>query len=175
MRFTTQTFASTAAGKIVENQRKVDRRDNMLLKLQEDPHHRYKSLDVGYIYIARKDRWYWIRSRWEVNIMCYLEYLQNIGEIKEWEYETETFYFDGIKRGTNNYKPDFPVTNNDDQKEYWEVKGFMDKKSATKLKRMAKYHPAIKMVLVDQKRYQNISQNARFIPGWGQPLAKEKS
>ena len=46
------------------------------------------------------------------------------------------------------YLPDFLVINNNDKEEYHEVKGYMDKKSATKLKRMKKYHPEIVMVLI---------------------------
>lgn len=65
------------------------------------------------------------------------------------------------------YLPDFRVTTNDNSKEYHEVKGWMDAKSRVKIKRMAKYHPEIKMVIVDQDRYKQIASTVSLlIPGW---------
>jgi hypothetical protein len=71
------------------------------------------------------------------------------GKIVDWEHEPKTFYFDGIKRGTNNYKPDFKVIFPSGSEEWYEVKGYMDAKSKTKIKRMAKYHPDVKLNVVD--------------------------
>ena len=61
-----------------------------------------------------------------------------------------SFYFEGIKRGTTNYKPDFLVTFPSGNSEWFEVKGFMDSKSKTKIKRMAKYYPNEKLNIVDK-------------------------
>ena len=69
--------------------------------------------------------------------------------IIDWFYEPRTFYFEGIKRGTTNYKPDFKVIFPSGNEEWIEVKGYMDAKSATKIKRMAKYFPEIKLRVVD--------------------------
>lgn len=74
------------------------------------------------------------RSRWEYRYALYLQLLKSRGEIKDWQHEPKTFWFDGIKRGTNNYKPDFLVTHKNDAEEWIEVKGFMDAKSKTKLR-----------------------------------------
>ena len=40
------------------------------------------------------------RSRWEANYARYLEWLRANGSIAKWEHEPETFWFEGIKRGT---------------------------------------------------------------------------
>ena len=48
--------------------------------------------------------------------------------------------------------------NNDDSEEFWEVKGYMDSKSKTKLKRMAKYYPDVKLVLIDSTYYNDLKK-----------------
>lgn len=104
------------------------------------------------------DRTVFYRSCWESNYGRYLEWLKQQRLIKEWEHEPELFWFDGIKRGCVTYLPDFKVINNDDSVEYHEVKGFMDSKSNTKLKRMKKYHPKVKVVLIDKNIYNDIKR-----------------
>ena len=109
----------------------------------------------------------YFRSRWEANWARYLEWMKGRGEILSWEYEPETFEFVGIKRGSRFYTPDFKVTNINNSVEYQEVKGWMDKRSATKLKRMKKYHPNIKIVLVEQPLYCSVKNNLQgIIPHW---------
>lgn len=109
---------------------------------------------------------YYMRSKWERNIAAYLEFLIAHKQITDWQYEVDTFWFDGIRRGTNSYKPDFKVFNLNGSIEYWEVKGHMDSKSATKLKRMAKYHPTVKMVLIDGEQYKAFKKYSGLMPGW---------
>ena len=94
------------------------------------------------------DKKIYFRSRWEYRYALYLEYLKGQKQIVEWFYEPKTFWFEGIKRGTNNYKPDFCVVHTDASEEYVEVKGYMDAKSKTKIKRMAKYHPTVRLRVV---------------------------
>jgi hypothetical protein len=96
------------------------------------------------------------RSGWEPNYALYLDFLIKQKQIKKWEYEAETFWFEKIKRGVRSYKPDFKIYNNDGSIEYHEVKGWLDAKSKTKLKRMSKYYPAVKMVLIGQEDYKDI-------------------
>ena len=91
----------------------------------------------------------WFRSTWEVIYARYLQFLLDRKDILKWEYEKETFWFEKIKRGVRSYRPDFKVTNNDESIEYHEVKGWMDAKSRTKLKRMKKYYPKIKIIIID--------------------------
>lgn len=106
------------------------------------------------------------RSAWEANYARYLNWLQAKGEIDKWEYEADTFWFLAIKRGVRSYKPDFKITEKGSVY-YVEVKGWMDDKSKTKLKRMKKYHPDVKIVVVDGKQYASIKAAvSRLIEGW---------
>lgn len=108
-----------------------------------------------------------VRSSWEANYARYLNWLINQKQILSWEYEPDTFEFKAIKKGTRFYMPDFKITNLDGSIEYHEVKGYMDAKSATKLKRMAKYYPEIKIVLIDKLVYGKLKdQLKRIIPNW---------
>ncbi len=106
------------------------------------------------------------RSKWEANYARYLNWLVSQGEIDRWEYEVETFWFEKIKRGVRSYTPDFKIY--EKGTEYFvEVKGWLDPKSKTKLKRMAKYYPKTKVILFGEKSYRSLSQKlGRVIPGW---------
>lgn len=107
------------------------------------------------------------RSRWEYRFALYLEFMKKHGKIMEWEHEPETFYFEGIKRGTNNYKPDFRVTFPTGNTEWFEVKGYMDAKSKTKIKRMAKYHPQIVLRVIDGTWFKtNSLLLKKVLPNW---------
>jgi hypothetical protein len=107
------------------------------------------------------------RSAWEANYARYLEYQKQHGLIKDWKHETETFWFDGISRGCVCYLPDFKITNNDGTVEFHEVKGWMDARSKTKIRRMAKYHPTVKLKVFDSKWYRANSRNlAGLIREW---------
>jgi hypothetical protein len=107
------------------------------------------------------------RSRWEYRYALYLEFMKKHKHIVEWEHEPKTFWFEGIKRGTNNYKPDFRVVFPSGNDEWIEVKGYMDSKSATKIKRMAKYHPDVKLRVIGKEWFkQNGSKLKNIILGW---------
>lgn len=109
----------------------------------------------------------YFRSGWEANYARYLEWLRARGQIAKWDYEPETFWFDGIKRGCVSYKPDFRVAENNGQVEYHEVKGWLDPQSKIKLKRMAKYHPDVKIRLIQRDWFvNNRDQLRRLIPDW---------
>lgn len=95
----------------------------------------------------------YFRSKWEANYALYLDFLIKQKQIKAWEYEVDCFVFDAIQFGTRSYRPDFKVFTNDGNFEYHEVKGYMDSQSKTKLKRMAKYYPEVKLILVDAPVY----------------------
>lgn len=118
------------------------------------------------------------RSRWEANYARYLEHLKSQGVIDSWAHEPTTFWFEGIKRGVNNYLPDFQVNVIEDgqiKEEYHEVKGWMDAKSATKIKRMAKYHPDVKLLIIDRKLYTKLEREfCTVIEGWELLTDKEK-
>jgi len=72
-----------------------------------------------------------------------LELQRRTGKIVSWEHEPGRFFFDGIRMGTTSYLPDFKVVYPDGRVEYHEVKGWLDPKSVTALRRMAKYFPAV--------------------------------
>lgn len=94
------------------------------------------------------DKKIFARSKWEYRYAMYLQILKNSNDIKDWAHEPTTFWFEGIKRGTCSYKPDFLVTHNNGMQEYVEVKGFMDAKSKTKINRMRIYHPEVKLRII---------------------------
>lgn len=110
---------------------------------------------------------FFARSAWEANVAAYLEFLVENGEIESWEHEPETFWFEEIRRGTRSYLPDFKVTEKNGEHKYIEVKGYMDAKSKTKLKRMAKYYPHIKIEVIGAKEYKAIEKNSRLFKYWG--------
>jgi len=137
------------------------------------------------IFAGRADRTVWkggwreiggfkkyYRSRWEANYARWLERERLEGRIQKWAHEPTTFWFEGIKRGVNNYLPDFQVVYPPDEagnvkEEYHEVKGWMDAKSATKIKRMAKFHPNVILVIVDTKVYKKLEKECcATIEGW---------
>lgn len=89
----------------------------------------------------------YFRSGLELKYAKILQFRLEAGDILNYEYEPETFYFEGIKRGVTNYKPDFKVYKNDGSHYYIEVKGYLDAKSKTKIKRFRKYFPDEKIIL----------------------------
>lgn len=113
------------------------------------------------------DRRVFFRSRWEANYGRYLEWLKSIDNILEWEHEPEVFWFEAIKRGVRSYLPDFRVTELDGSIVYHEVKGWMDDRSKTCIKRMRIYHPEVKLLVIDAKAYRSIAKKAKsFVPMW---------
>lgn len=110
------------------------------------------------------------RSRWEANYARFLQWLVEQGKIKTWKHEPETFWFEGIKRGTVSYLPDFWIQELDGTDCFHEVKGWMDDRSKTKLKRMAKYYPNVKLLVINAKEYKQLEkQFSSIIVGWELP------
>lgn len=109
----------------------------------------------------------YFRSRWEANYARYLEWLRERKQIKSWDHEPKTFWFEEIRRGTRSYLPDFLVVELNDAEAFHEVKGWMDSASKTKIKRMAKYYPSVRLIVIDTKAYKSIAAKmANAIPGW---------
>jgi hypothetical protein len=100
----------------------------------------------------------YFRSKWEANYALYLDFLIKQNQIKAWEFEPDVFVFTEIQFGTRSYRPDFKVFTNNGLFEYHEVKGYMDNKSKIKLKRMAKYYPDVKIILIDSPVYADIKK-----------------
>lgn len=108
-----------------------------------------------------------VRSGWEANYARYLNWLVAQGAIQGWLYEPETFEFENVRKGTRFYTPDFKVFNNDGTFEFHEIKGYMDQKSRTKIKRMRKYYPLIRLVVIDSVAYKGIAKTMKsIVPNW---------
>lgn len=121
---------------------------------RENPYSRTKGgrrEDLGNIYF---------RSSWEANMARYFNFVGI-----EWQFEPKCFIFHNVKRGSVSYTPDFYLPKDD----MWiEVKGWMDPKSQTKLKRFAKYYPEeyAKLEIIDPAKYKEFAKWKRLIPGW---------
>lgn len=103
----------------------------------------------------------YFRSAWESNIARYYNFIG-----VKWEFEPKTFIFKDIKRGSVSYTPDFYLPEED---KWVEVKGWMDGKSKTKLKRFKQQYPEEykKLELITEKEYNEIKRKiAPFIKGW---------
>jgi hypothetical protein len=108
----------------------------------------------------------YFRSTWEANWARYLNWLVSVGDVLAWEFEPETFEFP-IKRGSKFYTPDFRVTNKDGTVEYHEIKGYMDQKSATKIRRFQKYYPEHRLIVVEADSYYAVArQIGHALEGW---------
>lgn len=114
----------------------------------------------------REDIGIYVRSGWEANYARYLNLLKSYGGIQSWEYEPETFWFEGIKRGSRGYCPDFKVTGKDGNIIYHEVKGYMQERDKTKMKRMEKYHPNIKIILIREREMNEIKKKVGRLIQW---------
>lgn len=110
---------------------------------------------------------YFFKSAWEINYARWLQWLKDDKQILDWEYEPEFFHFKTIKKGTKCYVVDFRIKLLNGTLEYHEVKGYMDPKSRTKLKRFLKFYPHLSLKLVTGawfKKYQD--QLKAIIPEW---------
>lgn len=110
------------------------------------------------------DRYF--RSSWEANYARYLNWLIENRQIAGWEYEVDVFVFEGYSRGAIAYRPDFKVTELDGSVIYHEVKGWMDGPSKTRLKRMAKHYPDVKIVVIGPEEYKAVAKWKGLIPEW---------
>jgi len=105
----------------------------------------------------------------EANAARYLQWLKDRGDIDDWLHEPTTFWFESIKRGVRSYLPDFRVVVRvfGSNAYYVEVKGYMDAKSKTKLKRMAKYYPDVTVEVWDAKRMAGLNRTVGpIVEGW---------
>ena len=89
--------------------------------------------------------------------------------IENWIYEPCRFWFPN-PRGIRFYCPDFLILYHGRPFEFVEVKGYMDKKSKTTLRRFEKHYPTIykdHFKLMDGPAYNAIKKKlATVIPGW---------
>ena len=164
---TKRKFSIDRKGKkknLSEEQKQIysDRASKMMYERWMNNGTTYSRANSGWYKI--KNRKYYFRSGWEVNYARYLEFLKDKKEIKKWEYEVDIFWFNEIKRGVRSYKPDFKIYKNNGEIEYHEVKGYMDAKSKTKIKRMAIYYPDIKLIIIQKLEYDSIIKWEKLFP-----------
>lgn len=115
----------------------------------------------------------YFRSSWEYMYACWLEKLKQGGKIKDWEHEPVTFWFNKIKRGVRSYLPDFRVTHLDGSIEFVETKGFFDSRSKTKMKRMEKYYPEVKLKMIGQEWFLKNMKSLKVISGLYSVIVKK--
>lgn len=113
----------------------------------------------------------YFKSLWEINYACYLEFLKQNGNIKNWEYEPRTFRFpkEDYDAGPYLYCPDFRVTENNGVTRWHEVKGWLNTTSKKKIKRFHKHHPKEgKILLIGKQWFAEASKKRlkNIIPGW---------
>lgn len=130
-----------------------------------------KSSSAGRVTIGGKT--FHARSSWESNIAAYFQWQKEKCLIIDWEFEPKTFWFEGVKRGVMSYLPDFRTTELDGSHKFWEVKGWWDSKSKTKVARMKKYHPDVILEIIDEARYKGIAEWSSLYPEWGKVNEKE--
>lgn len=133
-------------------------------QLKENPQNQYSRTLKDWRTIGGQRHFF--RSKWEINIAYYLEWLKMNKKILNWDYECETFWFEKIKRGVRSYTPDFKVTELNGSTNFIEVKGWMDNKSKTKLKRMSTYYPNIKINLYDEDVYKSLKKQVSRLCNW---------
>jgi hypothetical protein len=110
---------------------------------------------------------HYYKSKAERRYACFLQWLKEIGNIAEWQYEPKTFWFEGIKRGCVSYKPDFMVKLASGLHHWVEVKGYMDSKSKTKLARFKRYFPEERLTVIDGTWFKRNSPKLKgLVPGW---------
>lgn len=107
------------------------------------------NIHAGWEVVGKHKRYF--RSGWEKKYAFYLQFLTEKSLIEKWEHEPMTFWFEKIKRGVRSYKPDFKVYRKDNSHYWVEVKGYMDSRSLTKLKRFKKYYPDEEIIVVDKE------------------------
>ena len=88
------------------------------------------------------------RSKLEAKWSRYLDLLIRDGEIKYYDYEPFYFEFPEIRHGVTRYKPDFKIYLPDGSVRWEELKGCLNPKSLTRIRRFAKYYPFEKLHLI---------------------------
>lgn len=135
----------------------------IIKQVNKEPRHKHPhgSVKRGF----REDLGIFVASSWEANFARYLNFLlERDPTICDWQYEPDTFEFP-IKHGITRYTPDFKVYYLGSIV-YYEVKGWMNAPSKTKLNRMRKYYPDVKLFVIDREQYTAIGKWRHLIPGW---------
>jgi hypothetical protein len=124
----------------------------------------YENVQRGHYLIDGVNMYF--RSKWEANYALYLNFLVRNKKIEKWYYEKDTFVFDKIKFGVRKYLPDFKIHNLCGTVEYHEVKGYFDSRSKTKIKRMKRYYPKVKLIVIGKDEYTLIKKQVGKLCGF---------
>jgi hypothetical protein len=86
-----------------------------------------------------------------------------------WQYEPKTFYFESVKSGVNRaFKPDFFLPDEGPRGTWHELKGYLDKNSAIKIRRFRRWYPEDTLVVIPYDFFQDCERQGlcRLIPSW---------
>ena len=161
----------------IENQAKInadpDKRASITKKCLTTKHEKgtfanarpHATWKCGWREIGGKRKYF--RSRWEANYARYLQFLKDQKQITEWEHEAKVFWFEGIKRGCVSFLPDFQITEIGGNIVYHEVKGWMDDRSKTKIRRMGIYFPEVSLTIIGAEWFKKNNKHlTSTIYGW---------
>ena len=130
----------------------------------------YKSNVKGWRMLGGKRIYF--RSLWEIQYAQTLEWYKKNRKIIDWWYEPKVFDFpkDKYRTGPFYYKPDFLVFTSKREHPIWyEVKGYMTKDSAKKIKRFKKHYPEEEIVIIEKSWFQSMRKNNMHkLIGWEQ-------
>lgn len=120
------------------------------------------------------------RSDGERKLAIYFQHLKEQKYIRDWAFEQTRFTFPDETRGAKQFLVDFDILNMDHTFEYWEYKGWLRGSDVTKFRRVAKYRPEAKLVLVmsgkakkDANRLRQISKYAHRIVYWNELVPRK--
>ncbi len=120
---------------------------------------------AAWLEIGGKKKYF--RSKMESNFAYYLEWLKNNGNIIEWQHEPCLFKLEGRMGTISHYKPDFVAVGVDEKWYWYEVKGYMDKRSQAKINAFRKQYPNLSLTVVDKKWFRDNSKKLKgLVPGW---------
>jgi len=88
------------------------------------------------------------KSKLEYRWAQHLEYLRQIGEIKDWFYEFHTFRDFPDSQRVKEYTPDFLVRLNNNTFEYHETKGMLSGFDIKKFKLILMERPYVKLIVI---------------------------
>lgn len=91
-------------------------------------------------------------SKLEHTYAILLEHQRRSGQIEAWEFHPEAIQFEKHKHGVTQYVLDFKVTHRNGTVEWVECKGYIDARSATRVRRFCQYRSADELVLVMRAR-----------------------
>jgi len=111
----------------------------------------------------------WFANRMEANYYRYLLWQKEQKLIANFQYQPNFFDFRpfGYDKGVVTYKPDFLVVSMDGSSMYVELKGHISRDHKTKMSRMRKCFPGVRITVVTYSQYKQLEKDvAPLIKGW---------